>query len=128
MKFCTNCGKEIQDDARFCPSCGTCTSAPSTPYTPKAKQVCPDTHFALALISTLMFCLPLGIISVIMSSRVTTEFNRGNYEAAVQASKNAEKWGIISIIAGASLIIGLVILYLLYFGFLFLLIEEDILY
>ncbi len=23
MKYCKNCGKELEDDAKFCPSCGT---------------------------------------------------------------------------------------------------------
>ena len=27
MPFCTNCGKEVQADARFCPNCGTALAA-----------------------------------------------------------------------------------------------------
>ena len=26
--FCTNCGKQIPDDARFCPECGAQTEPP----------------------------------------------------------------------------------------------------
>ena len=124
MKFCTKCGIEIQDDTKFCPNCGTSTSKPCAPAVktdaPDTKKVCPDTHIALALLSTLMFCLPLGIVSIVKSCNVTTEFNRGNYEAAVKASDDAKKWGIISIIAGAIVMLSCVIFYILYFSFLFL--------
>lgn len=30
MKRCTKCGKEMQDEAIFCPNCGSRTSAPAT--------------------------------------------------------------------------------------------------
>ena len=37
MAFCRNCGKELQDDVRFCPNCGTPVDAQ-----PKAEQVPPE--------------------------------------------------------------------------------------
>lgn len=30
MKYCTKCGKEMQDEAIFCPNCGSSASAPAT--------------------------------------------------------------------------------------------------
>ncbi|MBE6595147.1 MAG: zinc ribbon domain-containing protein [Ruminococcaceae bacterium] len=30
MKFCSNCGKEITDEAVVCPHCGSATTAPLT--------------------------------------------------------------------------------------------------
>ena len=33
MKFCTNCGKQIDDNAIFCPHCGTRTNGDSASYT-----------------------------------------------------------------------------------------------
>ena len=45
MAFCTNCGKQTQDDARFCASCGHVMGAPaaSTPggWTPASAAVVP---------------------------------------------------------------------------------------
>ena len=36
MKYCTNCGREMQDDQRFCPYCGTPhpTAVPNNTKTP----------------------------------------------------------------------------------------------
>jgi predicted nucleic acid-binding Zn ribbon protein len=31
MRFCSNCGKEINDDEKFCPSCGTAVSKSTVP-------------------------------------------------------------------------------------------------
>lgn len=31
MKYCSNCGTQLPDDAKFCFSCGTASSAPATP-------------------------------------------------------------------------------------------------
>ena len=32
MKYCPNCGASIQDNANFCPHCGTGFGAPQQPY------------------------------------------------------------------------------------------------
>lgn len=42
MKFCTNCGKQLSDEAAFCSVCGKPVSAPMAPaYTPVAPAYAP---------------------------------------------------------------------------------------
>lgn len=37
--FCKNCGKEMRDDARFCPNCGAVNGGPSAgPVPPDAGR------------------------------------------------------------------------------------------
>ncbi len=103
MKYCQNCGKEIPENASFCPECGAAVKAPASPEVnnvPQNRKVCPETHLALAIITTILCCLPLGAVGIIKASRVSTEFQAGNYEAALKYSADAKKWSIIAIIVG----------------------------
>lgn len=72
----------------------------------------PSSYLALAIISTILCCLPTGIVSIIYSTKVNGLYEDGKYEEAQRASKNAKTWGLISI-AAAFLV---VILYVLIFG------------
>jgi len=72
----------------------------------------PSNYLALAIISTIMCCLPSGIVSIVYSSKVNTLYEAGRYEEAERASKNAKTWGIVSIVVAA---VG-ILLYLLIFG------------
>ena len=38
MKFCTNCGKQLNDDAKFCDTCGAPVSGTQTPPIPGANE------------------------------------------------------------------------------------------
>lgn len=38
MKFCTNCGKQLNDDAKFCDTCGAPISGTQTPPIPGANE------------------------------------------------------------------------------------------
>ena len=105
MSFCQNCGKEIPENASFCPGCGTAvtsaTPAPKAENTPQNNKLCPESHLALAIISTILCCLPLGAVGIIKASRVSTQFQAGDYEGALKSSADAKKWSIIAIICGA---------------------------
>jgi uncharacterized membrane protein len=71
----------------------------------------PQNHLALAIISTLLCCLPLGIVSIVYASKVDGLYASGKYDEAQVASDNAKKWWIISAVAG-------VIVIILYFVFI----------
>ena len=75
----------------------------------------PNNYLALAIISTILCCLPLGIVSIVYSTKVNTAYDAGNYVEAEQNSKNAKTWGIVSV---AVALVGIVI-YLLIFGIAF---------
>jgi hypothetical protein len=76
------------------------------------KPTRPDSYLALAIISTILCCLPTGIVSIIYATKVNSAYEDGNYDEAIKASKNAKTWGLISI--GAAFL-GLII-YVLFFG------------
>lgn len=64
--YCQKCGKELSDQASFCPSCGQPVNAPSAsrvagmePGYRSDKQVSPKSRLA-----TLLLCLFLGGIGV----------------------------------------------------------------
>ena len=73
----------------------------------------PNNYLALAIISTILCCLPAGIVSIVYSTKVNSLYEDGKYDEAERASKNAKTWGLVSIGIAA---VGLV-LYFIFFGF-----------
>lgn len=73
----------------------------------------PNSYLALAIISTILCCLPTGIVSIIYATKVNSAYEDGNYDLAEKSSKNAKTWGIASIALGA---VG-IILYFIIVGF-----------
>lgn len=72
----------------------------------------PSSYLALAIITTLLCCLPTGIVSIIYSTKVNDLYENGKYAEAEKASKNAKTWGLVSI--GAAFLVAIV--YILIFG------------
>ena len=50
-------------------------------------------------LATVFCCLPLGIYSIILASRVNGLYDRGDYIGAQQAADDAKNWAIYSMIA-----------------------------
>ena len=81
MAFCTNCGKELKSDEKFCPACGTAQAAAAqndgtsnvppivnipTPGGFKGRTL--NTGLLIWSILNLVFCcMPLGVASLIMT-------------------------------------------------------------
>ena len=76
----------------------------------------PNSYLALAIISTILCCLPTGIVSIIYATKVNSSYEDGNYDEANKASRNAKTWGLVSI--GIAVLGWL--LYILIFGVAFL--------
>ncbi|MCO4822623.1 MAG: CD225/dispanin family protein [Flavobacteriaceae bacterium] len=72
----------------------------------------PNSYLALAIISTILCCLPIGIVSIVYATKVNSAYEDGNYDEANRASNNAKTWGLVSIAIAA---VGW-ILYMLIFG------------
>lgn len=77
-----------------------------------SEQVCPKTWMADSILVTVFCCLPFGIAGIVFASKVSSLYAAGNYEAALQASKDAGKWTKIGFIVGLVVIV----LYLLVYG------------
>lgn len=66
----------------------------------RPAEPCPPTNLAWAIISTVLCCLPAGIVAIIYALKVTNKYNEGDIEAAKRASETGAWWCIASIILG----------------------------
>jgi len=90
--------------------------APSNPKIPKpnGNKIInnpppgkPDNNLVWGILTTLLCCLPLGIVSIVHASKVDSLYNAGQYEEARQEAAKAKQWAIYAVITG-------VIFYILY--------------
>ena len=132
--YCSICGNQNPDDARFCTSCGQPTRStppppatvpPPRPSAPPPQGVPPyappsrgpiehiPNYLAQAILVTIFCCLPLGIVSIVFAAQVNGKVARGDLEGAKRDSNTAKTWAWISF--GLGLAHG--ILWVIYFIF-----------
>lgn len=78
--------------------------------TQTTQQVPPPNYLAWAIITTILCCLPFGIVSIVYAAQVNSKWQMGDYEGAKQSSKNAKIWAWVAFGAGFA---GILILALL---------------
>lgn len=70
----------------------------------------PDNYLVWAILVTIMCCLPLGIVSIVYSTKVSGLWAQGRYAEAQTAADNAKKWAIIAAVVGvAATVIGVIL-------------------
>ena len=113
--FCRSCGTENVDGMPTCTACGN-PLQPVNPYQTgqagivSAPQVNkPSNYLVQAILVTLCCCIPLGIVSIVYAAQVDAKWNAGDYQGAILASQNANRWSWIGF--GVGVVVGL-----LYFG------------
>jgi hypothetical protein len=74
----------------------------------------PPNYLVWAILSTVLCCLPLGVVSIVFSTQVNSKWAVGDAAGAQDASDKAKKFAIWAAIAG-------VIVIVLYFVFFVLL-------
>ena len=62
----------------------------------------PNNYLVWSILTTLLCCTPLGIVSIVRSSQVNGLWNAGRYDDARKASNDAKRWAIISAVLGAA--------------------------
>ena len=84
---------------------------PTNPNGPQMSQK-PDNYLVWAILSTVLCCVPLGIVAIVKSSKVDSLWLNGNYAESIQAANDAKKWALISAGAGIAgvVIYGIVML------------------
>ena len=116
-RFCTQCGQQLPENSRFCTNCGApvpdepqqAYSQPEPQPTPQPEYVQPATnpqptgpkptsYLVLAILSTIFCCLPFGIVSIVMASKVDNLWNAGRYMESQDASRKARNWAIAAIL------------------------------
>lgn len=75
--------------------------APQSGY--PAQQ--PDSNLVWGILSALLCCLPLGVVSIVYSSRVSGLWTQGRYAEAQAASASAKKWAIWGAVAGVVVLV-----------------------
>ena len=65
-------------------------------YTPK-----PSNYLALAIFTTVCCCLPTGIYAILRAMKVNDYYMMKQYDTAVAATNDANKWSIIGIVLGS---------------------------
>ncbi len=71
----------------------------------------PDNNLVWAILCTVLCCLPLGIVSIIKSTKVKELWALGDYAGAQKAADDAKKWAIW----GAAIAVIIWVLYVLFF-------------
>ena len=75
--------------------------APQSGY--PAQQ--PDSNLVWGILSALLCCLPLGVVSIVYSSKVSGLWAQGRYAEAQTAANTAKKWAIWGAVAGVVVLI-----------------------
>jgi hypothetical protein len=60
----------------------------------------PDNNLVWAILSTVLCCLPLGIVAIIKSTQVSGLWAKGRYDDANKAAADAKKFAIWGAVAG----------------------------
>lgn len=78
MKYCSNCGTQLQDDARFCPNCGAATgeAIPPVPAAPQKEEA--SLVSLVALVFMILSCVAAGwlLIPLCWMIPMTVSYNR----------------------------------------------------
>jgi len=75
----------------------------------------PKNYLIESILVTIFCCQPFGIVSIVYASQVNSKYTLGDYDGALQASKNAKKWMIWGLIVGLIIAVG----FLLFYGAVF---------
>ena len=60
----------------------------------------PPNYLVWAIVTTILCCLPFGIVSIVYAAQVNSKWVAGDTQGAVQSSKNAKIWAIVSLVTG----------------------------
>lgn len=63
-------------------------------------EPCPPTNLVWAIISTVLCCLPAGIVAIFYSIKVSNKYREGDIDGAKRASEVGAWWCIAAIILG----------------------------
>lgn len=63
----------------------------------------PSNYLVWAILTTILCCLPFGIVSIVQATKVNGLWAQGQTAAAQEAADAAKKWAIIAAIVGVVL-------------------------
>jgi len=84
------------------------TAPPPPPYDQTGAGAPPNNNLVWAILSTILCCLPLGILAIVKASQVNSLWAQGQYDAARKSADDARKWSVWGAVIG--LVLGIVYL------------------
>ena len=72
---------------------------------PQATQSDVPNYLVQAILTTVFCCLPLGIVSIVYAAQVNGKVAAGDRAGALESSRNARMWALISFVTGLVLIV-----------------------
>jgi uncharacterized paraquat-inducible protein A len=84
--FCRKCGRPNADDGLKCSSCGEDLH----PIAPKRI----DNNLALAIVVTVICCLPFGILGIVYAAQVNAKAQAGDISGAEESARKARMWSL----------------------------------
>lgn len=79
----------------------------TSPYAATSSAAVPN-YLVWAILVTLFCFLPTGIVAIVFASQVSSKLAAGDVTGAMEASRKAKMWTIISVVVGVVLGIALV--------------------
>lgn len=76
----------------------------------------PDTNLVWGILTTIMCCLPFGLVSIVYASKVDTLWFTGRYQEACNASSLAKKWALAAAITSIVVFALYVIIIMIAYG------------
>lgn len=65
----------------------------------------PDNFLVWAILSTIMCCLPLGVVAILKANKVDTLWYANQHQEAIEAALEAKKWTLIAAGCGIAWIV-----------------------
>ena len=62
----------------------------------------PDNYLVWAILSTLLCCMPFGIVAIVKATQVDTNCAQVNQAEAIEAANAAKKWTIVSAVSSVA--------------------------
>lgn len=70
----------------------------------------PPNYLVFAILTTIFCCQILGIVSIVFAAQVNSKWNAGDFQGALNASKNAKLWAWITFGSGILILISVTLL------------------
>lgn len=82
---------------------GSTPPPPPPPYgAPGGPGTPPPNYLVWAILTTILCCLPLGVVSIVFSAQVNSKWGLGDFAGAQDASDKAKRFAIWAAIIGVA--------------------------